>query len=89
MWYNVIQFYKDGNGEDDFDHMHYYIPEDFITPLNLDLLKCSFVREELKLCAECDMDTLCHPCNDATGECYCIALFHDRFKPKWKIKRLV
>lgn len=88
MRYQVIQYFKDKSGEVDYDYVEFYIPDDFITPINYELYKAEFADKILNLCKQCNMDSLSHPINKATGEKYCIALFHDRFKPKWKISLL-
>jgi len=50
----------------------------------IDLLTCQSA-EFLGLCKLCELDCKCHVIGD-DGTKYCIVLFHDAFRPKWKIK---
>jgi len=41
--------------------------------------------DDFGLCKDCPLDSKCHVIgNDGTK--YCLVLFHDAFRPKWKIK---
>jgi len=43
--------------------------------------------DDLGLCEHCTLNNSCHVIGIG-GTKYCIVLFHDAFKPKWKIKDL-
>ena len=50
----------------------------------VDLCKCT-VADDLGLCKLCTLNDSCHIIG-MDGTKYCISLFHDTFKPKWKIR---
>lgn len=49
----------------------------------IELCKC-VVADDLGLCKICNLNSKCHVIGE-DGTKYCISLFHDTFKPNWKI----
>ena len=82
MLYSVILKNKGLPGWIEDSFFPGFVPERVIA-----MMEILFVREELGLCDDCPLDSTCHVIRD-DGTKYCIALFHDAFKPKWKIKDL-
>jgi hypothetical protein len=78
---NSVIFFKD------------YCLDGLVPPHVMDMMLFTFVNEELGLCEKCEVACQCHVMQplEEGPHCYrklCPVLFHDAFKPPWKIEEL-
>ncbi len=64
-----------------------FLPELIIPERILEMMIVVYVDKNMDICENCDLGERNHIIRD-DGRKYCIVLFHDAFKPRWKIEDL-
>ena len=64
-----------------------YLPGLIVPERVLEMMIAIYVDENMDICKKCVLGEKNHIIRD-DGRKYCIILFHDAFKPNWKIKDL-
>jgi hypothetical protein len=80
---------KHGKRVGDWYFLYDYILPGLIPEHVLEMMRATYVREQLGLCHDCQVAYQCHVIEHPTGRKYCPVLFHDAVKPAWRIEDLV